>query len=450
MTRLFGTDGVRGAVNEGLTPDIAYHLGRVAAAYFGRTKKRPTFLIGRDTRISGSMLENALAAGICSVGGDVVIAGIVPTPAVAYLVRKYQWDAGVVISASHNKFSDNGIKFFDGQGFKLPDAVEDELEELLRASANDELPRPTGKDVGTVVYNDQLAGEYINFICSTVEGNFSGMKIAYDGANGAAYEVGPAILRRLGAEVITMGVDPNGVNINEECGSTHLEGLQKLVKETGAHVGIANDGDADRCLLVDETGEALDGDQIMLLCALHLKEQHKLRDNMIVATVMSNIGFHKAAKELGMETCCTAVGDRYVLERMKESNYSIGGEQSGHVIFLDYNTTGDGLLTAVQTLAIVRDRNSTLSEMASLMTRYPQLLFNVQVQTKIGWEENVLIKAAIDAGEEELGEEGRILVRASGTEPLIRVMAEGPDQEQLNRICKMIGDCIGNEQGLIE
>ncbi len=323
-------------------------------------------------------------------------------------------------------------------------------EQIPAASANDELPRPTGKDVGTVVYNDQLAGEYINFICSTVEGNFSGMKIAYDGANGAAYEVGPAILRRLGAEVITMGVDPNGVNINEECGSTHLEGLQKLVKETGAHVGIANDGDADRCLLVDETGEALDGDQIMLLCALHLKEQHKLRDNMIVATVMSNIGFHKAAKELGMETCCTAVGDRYVLERMKESNYSIGGEQSGHVIFLDYNTTGDGLLTAVQTLAIVRDRNSTLSEMASLMTRYPQLLLNVQVQTKIGWEENVLIKAAIDAGEEELGEEGRILVRASGTEPLIRVMAEGPDQEQLNRICKMIGDCIGNEQGLIE
>lgn len=450
MTRLFGTDGVRGVVNESLTPNLAYHLGRVAAAYFGKTKERPVFLIGRDTRISGSMLESALAAGICSVGGDVIIAGVIPTPAVAYLVRKHQWDAGVVISASHNKYPDNGIKFFDGQGFKLPDAVEDELEDLLHASASDELPRPTGDKVGTISYRHDLAEEYVDFVCSTVKGSFEGMKIVYDGANGAAYEVGPKILNRLGATVISTATTPDGVNINENCGSTHLENLQQLVRLHGADVGIANDGDADRCLLVDEFGEALDGDQIMLLCALHLKEQGRLKEDMIVATVMSNIGFHKAAKEMGMQTYCAAVGDRYVLEKMREGNYSIGGEQSGHVIFLDYNSTGDGLLTAVQTLAIVHERKSTLSQMAALMTRYPQLLLNVRVATKVGWEDNAIIQVAIDEACRELGDNGRVLVRASGTEPLIRVMAEGPDQRQLESLCQMIADAVAQEQGLAE
>lgn len=450
MARLFGTDGVRGVVNEFLTPELAYHLGRAAAAHFGESKERPVFLIGRDTRISGAMLESALAAGICSVGGDVVIAGVIPTPGVAYLVRKHGWDAGVVISASHNKFPDNGIKFFDSKGFKLPDAVEDELEVLCRKSGENELPRPVAEHVGRIHWDSSLAHEYARFVQSTVDVSLEGLRVVYDGANGAASMVGPEVLRGLGAEVIAINVDPDGVNINENAGSTHLEGLQVRVVAEGAQVGIANDGDADRCLLVDETGTALDGDQIMLLCARHLKEQGKLKDDMIVGTVMSNIGFHKAAHELGMRTFATAVGDRYVLEKMREEGYSIGGEQSGHVIFLDYNSTGDGLLTAVQMLSIMKETGKPLSELAGIMTKYPQLLINVRVLTKTGWEENPLIQAEISEASRELGENGRVLVRPSGTEPLIRVMAEGPDQAQLERLCQTIADCIGREQGLAE
>lgn len=450
MARLFGTDGVRGVVNEVLTPELAYHLGRAAAAYFGREKERPVFLIGRDTRISGHMLESALAAGICSVGGDVILAGVIPTPGVAHLVKKHNWDAGVVISASHNKFPDNGIKFFDCEGFKLPDEVEDELEVLCLKSGDNELPRPTGADVGRITYVDTLHHEYADFVVSTVKGNLEGLTLVYDGANGAAFEVGPEVLQKLGATVIPLHIEPNGVNINENCGSTHLESLQEAVRFHKADAGIANDGDADRCLLVDENGVALDGDQIMLLCALHLKQQGKLKQDMIVGTVMSNIGFHKAAKELGMQTCATAVGDRYVLEKMRQEGYSIGGEQSGHVIFLDYNSTGDGLLTAVQTLSIMKEEQAKLSELSQLMTRYPQTLLNVRVVTKTGWEENPLIAACISEAVRELGDEGRVLVRPSGTEPLIRVMAEGPDQEQLDRLCRMIADCIGREQGLAE
>lgn len=450
MARLFGTDGVRGVVNEFLTPELAYHLGRAAAAYFGARKKRPVFLIGRDTRISGAMLESALAAGICSVGGDVVIAGVIPTPGVAYLVKQHGWDAGVVISASHNKFPDNGIKFFDNQGFKLPDAVEDELEELCRQSGENELNRPTGADIGRIEYNSELAHEYARFVESTVAASLEGLTIVYDGANGAASAVGPEVLRALGVNVIPINVDPDGVNINENAGSTHMEGLREAVKKYGADAGIANDGDADRCLFTDENGNDLDGDQIMLLCARHLKEQGRLAKNMIVGTVMSNIGFHKAAHELGMETCQTAVGDRYVLERMRAEGYSIGGEQSGHVIFLDYNSTGDGLLTAVQMLSIMKQSGKKLSELAGIMTKYPQLLVNVRVVTKTGWEENPLIQAEISEATRELGEEGRILVRASGTEPLIRVMAEGSNQEQLERLCRTIADCIAREQGQSE
>ena len=446
MSRLFGTDGVRGLVNEFLTPELAYHLGRAAASYFGQSVDRPTFLIGRDTRISGGMLENALASGICAVGGDVIILGEAPTPAIAYLVRQKQCTAGVVISASHNPYPDNGIKFFDGNGFKLPDAVEDEIEKLCTASADDGLPRPTKGDIGQIFYHQDWVEEYVNFVVSTSD-TLTGLKVVYDGAHGAASYVGPKILRQLGAEVVAINVTPNGTNINDNAGSTHLEGLQEAVLREGAQVGIANDGDADRCLMVDEKGQVLDGDQIMLLCGLHLKEQGKLKENMIVGTVMSNIGFHKAAKELGMQTCSTAVGDRYVLEKMLAEGYSIGGEQSGHVIFLDYNSTGDGLLTAVQTLSIMKEKGKSLSELAGLMTKYPQLLVNVRVLTKAGWETNVAIQDVIREAEEELGSNGRILVRPSGTEPLIRVMAEGPDQEQLNDLCHRIGDIIRIEQG---
>ena len=446
MSRLFGTDGVRGLVNEFLTPELAYHLGRAAASYFGQSIERPVFLIGRDTRISGGMLESALASGICAVGGDVIILGEAPTPAIAYLVRQKECTAGVVISASHNPYPDNGIKFFDGNGFKLPDAVEDEIEELCKSSADDCLPRPTKGDIGTIQYHQEWVQEYVDFVVST-SASLEGLKVVYDGAHGAASYVGPTILRQLGAEVIAINVEPNGTNINDNAGSTHLEGLQAAVLREGAHVGIANDGDADRCLMVDEKGQVLDGDQIMLLCGLHLQEQGKLKDNMIVGTVMSNIGFHKAAEELGMKTCSTAVGDRYVLEKMLAEGYSIGGEQSGHVIFLDYNSTGDGLLTAVQTLSIMKEKGKSLSELAGLMTKYPQLLVNVRVLTKAGWETNIAIQDAIREAEEELGSNGRILVRPSGTEPLIRVMAEGPDQEQLDELCHRIGDVIRIEQG---
>ena len=446
MSRLFGTDGVRGLVNEFLTPELAYHLGRAAASYFGQSIERPVFLIGRDTRISGGMLESALASGICAVGGDVIVLGEAPTPAIAYLVRQKECTAGVVISASHNPYPDNGIKFFDGNGFKLPDAVEDEIEELCKSSADDCLPRPTKGDIGTIQYHQEWVQEYVNFVVST-SASLEGLKVVYDGAHGAASYVGPTILRQLGAEVIAINVEPNGTNINDNAGSTHLEGLQAAVLREGAHVGIANDGDADRCLMVDEKGQVLDGDQIMLLCGLHLQEQGKLKDNMIVGTVMSNIGFHKAAEELGMKTCSTAVGDRYVLEKMLAEGYSIGGEQSGHVIFLDYNSTGDGLLTAVQTLSIMKEKGKSLSELAGLMTKYPQLLVNVRVLTKAGWETNTAIQDAIREAEEELGSNGRILVRPSGTEPLIRVMAEGPDQEQLDELCHRIGDVIRIEQG---
>ena len=446
MSRLFGTDGVRGLVNEFLTPELAYHLGRAAASYFGQSVDRPTFLIGRDTRISGGMLENALASGICAVGGDVIILGEAPTPAIAYLVRQKGCTAGVVISASHNPYPDNGIKFFDGNGFKLPDAVEDEIEKLCTASADDCLPRPTKGDIGQIFYHQDWVEEYVNFVVSTSD-MLTGLKVVYDGAHGAASYVGPKILRQVGAEVVAINVTPTGTNINDNAGSTHLEGLQEAVLREGAQVGIANDGDADRCLMVDEKGQVLDGDQIMLLCGLHLKEQGKLKENMIVGTVMSNIGFHKAAKELGMQTCSTAVGDRYVLEKMLAEGYSIGGEQSGHVIFLDYNSTGDGLLTAVQTLSIMKEKGKSLSELAGLMTKYPQLLVNVRVLTKAGWETNTAIQDVIREAEEELGANGRILVRPSGTEPLIRVMAEGPEQEQLDELCHRIGHVIRIEQG---
>ncbi len=446
MSRLFGTDGVRGLVNEFLTPELAYHLGRAAASYFGQSVDRPTFLIGCDTRISGGMLENALASGICAVGGDVIILGEAPTPAIAYLVRQKGCTAGVVISASHNPYPDNGIKFFDGNGFKLPDAVEDEIEKLCIASADDCLPRPTKGDIGQIFYHQDWVEEYVNFVVSTSD-MLTGLKVVYDGAHGAASYVGPKILRQLGAEVVAINVTPTGTNINDNAGSTHLEGLQEAVLREGAQVGIANDGDADRCLMVDEKGQVLDGDQIMLLCGLHLKEQGKLKENMIVGTVMSNIGFHKAAKELGMQTCSTAVGDRYVLEKMLAEGYSIGGEQSGHVIFLDYNSTGDGLLTAVQTLSIMKEKGKSLSELAGLMTKYPQLLVNVRVLTKAGWETNTAIQDVIREAEEELGANGRILVRPSGTEPLIRVMAEGPEQEQLDELCHRIGHVIRIEQG---
>ena len=449
MARLFGTDGVRGEANVSLMPEMAYRLGRAAALYFGEEKKkRTTILIGRDTRISGQMYEAALAAGICSAGGVAVIIGIIPTPAIAYLVRKLKATAGIVISASHNPFQDNGIKFFGGDGYKLPDAVEDELEAIVhRLEKGDDMDRPTGKKIGRVEYRDDLLNQYVDFLCTTCEEHFDGMKIVLDCANGAAYEAMPMVLRRLGADLKVIHALPNGVNINDGCGSTHLESLQKAVLENHADFGIAHDGDADRCLCVDEKGQLIDGDHILVMCAMEMMKEGRLKNNTVVTTVMANIGFHQALKKAGIKAEITKVGDRYVLENMLANGHCIGGEQSGHIIFTEHSTTGDGLLTALQVLASLKRSGRKASELTSLMTTYPQLLVNVKVASKEGWEDNQAIKEAIASGEKELGENGRILVRPSGTEQLIRVMAEGPDQEQLESICNAIAAVIKKEQG---
>ena len=449
MARLFGTDGVRGEANSVLTPEMAYRLGRAATIYFGKkSEEQPLILIGRDTRLSGEMFEAALTAGICSAGGRAMLAGVIPTPAIAYLARRHKAKAGIVISASHNPFHDNGIKFFGGDGYKLPDAVEDELEAIVRQlESEDNYARPTGDRIGHIEYRTDLLNQYIEFVMGTCPERFDGMKVVLDCANGAAYEVMPRILRELGAKVKVIHALPNGVNINDSCGSTHLESLQKAVLENGADFGIAHDGDADRCLCVDEKGQIIDGDHILVICAQDMMRKGTLPYNTVVSTVMANIGFHKAIKKAGGRVEITQVGDRYVLENMLKNGYKIGGEQSGHIIFSEYSTTGDGPITALQVLASVKRSGHKASELTKLMTTYPQLLVNVRVATKEGWEENEAIKAAIEAGSQELGSDGRILVRPSGTEPLIRVMAEGPEQEQLEAICHRIADVVKKEQG---
>ena len=449
MARLFGTDGVRGEANVTLLPEMAYRLGRAATIYFGKeSEEQPLIIIGRDTRISGEMFESALTAGICSAGGRAMLAGIIPTPAIAYLARKHKAKAGIVISASHNPFHDNGIKFFGGDGYKLPDSVEDELEAIVhQLETDDNYPRPTAEHIGHIEYRTELLNQYMEFVISTCKERFEGVKVVLDCANGAAYEAMPKILRHLGATVKVIHALPNGTNINDGCGSTHLESLQKAVLENGADFGIAHDGDADRCLCVDEKGQIIDGDHILVMCAMDMMKDGKLPYNTVVTTVMANIGFHQAIKKAGGRAEITKVGDRYVLENMLKNGYKIGGEQSGHIIFTDFSTTGDGLITALQVLSSLKRSGRKASDLTALMTTYPQLLVNVKVATKEGWETNEAIKKAIAAGDEELGENGRILVRPSGTEPLIRVMAEGPDQEQLDRICHAIADTVKKEQG---
>ena len=428
---------------------MAYRLGRAATLYFGReSDEQPLILIGRDTRISGEMFASALTAGICSAGGRAMLAGVIPTPAIAYLARRHKAKAGIVISASHNPFHDNGIKFFGGDGYKLPDAVEDELEAIVhQLEQDDNLARPSGDKIGHIEYRTDLLNQYIEFVLSTCKERFDGMSVVLDCANGAAYEVMPRVLRELGAKVKVIHALPNGVNINDHCGSTHLESLQRAVLENHADFGIAHDGDADRCLCVDEKGQVIDGDHILVMCAQDMIKKGTLPYNTVVTTVMANIGFHKAIKAAGGRAEVTQVGDRYVLENMLKNGYKIGGEQSGHIIFTDFSTTGDGPITALQVLSSLKRSGRKASDLTNLMTTYPQLLVNVKVATKDGWEENEAIKAAIAAGEQELGTDGRILVRPSGTEPLIRVMAEGPDQAQLDTICHRIADVVKKEQG---
>jgi len=444
MARLFGTDGVRGVANGALNPELAYKLGRAAALYFGRETQKPKLIIGRDTRLSGTMLESALAAGICSAGGNAHLLGVIPTPAVSFLTEKLAANAGVVISASHNPFEDNGIKFFSRTGHKLPDAVEDEIASIV-AQPIDYTSTLTGSSLGRVIVEHDKAELYINHIVACADYRLNGLKIVMDCANGANSEVAPAILRLLGAQVIPIFHEPNGININNGCGSTHLEALQKKVVEVGANVGVANDGDADRCLVVDENGVALDGDQIMLICALDLMQKQMLKDNVLVTTVMSNVGLAKAMKEHGGKCVKTSVGDRYVLEEMVKHGYKLGGEQSGHIIFGDFAKTGDGMLTAVKLLGSIVHHNKTLSQLGALMQKFPQILVNVRVKDKSGWEENQAIKAVVEHYKQELGENGQILVRASGTEPLIRIMAEGPEQGQLETIAEKIAEIVRKE-----
>ena len=447
MGKFFGTDGVRGIANKDLTPELAFKLGWAATTYFGRDHEKPVIVIGRDTRISGLMLEAALSAGICSAGGQAIVLGIVPTPAVAYLASKLKAQAGVVISASHNPYPDNGIKFFAGNGYKLSDAVENELEELVLVHKED-MERPVGDKVGTIAFHHDLLKQYIDYLVSTTTVDFKGLKMVVDCAHGASYEVAPVVYKRLGAEVIVINNKPTGININDNCGSTHMEELQAAVVQHKAHFGIAHDGDADRCLAVDEHGALIDGDQMMVICALDLIGQNKLKDNTLVATVMSNIGLYQAIKKAGGTVEVAAVGDRYVLEAMLEKSFMLGGEQSGHVIFAEHSTTGDGVLTALQVIAALKKSGKNMSELAAVMKRYPQLLVNVRVTSKDGWEENEAITHAIAQGESELGENGRILVRPSGTEQLIRVMAEGPDMNKLERIVNNIAHIVKTEQGI--
>lgn len=446
MARLFGTDGVRGVANVELTPELAFKLGRAAASYFGRETTTPKIIIGRDTRLSGTMLEAALAAGICSAGGNAHLLGVMPTPAVSFLTPEVKANAGVVISASHNPFEDNGIKFFSKTGHKLPDAVEDEIAELVSLPVECS-KNPRGSSVGQVIVEEGLDKLYIDHVIAAAPCKLNGLKVVMDCSNGANSVIAPVILRSLGVEVVTIFNQPNGININNGCGSTHLEALQAKVVEVGADVGIANDGDADRCLVVDEKGEALDGDQMMLICALELMKKKQLKDNVLVTTVMSNVGLHQAMKKYGGSCVKTAVGDRYVLEEMLKNGYSLGGEQSGHIIFSRFAKTGDGILTAVQLLGALVQNNKRLSEMGAMMTKYPQILLNVRVADKHGWEEKESIKNIIKKYQEELGDNGQILVRASGTEPLIRIMAEGPQQERLEEIASAIAEVVNSELG---
>lgn len=458
MTKLFGTDGVRGVANQKLTPELAYALGRYGGYILleGCLAKRPRVLVGRDTRISGQMLEAALTAGLASVGADVLQVGVIPTPGVAYLTKAWQVDAGVMISASHNPVADNGIKFFSKEGFKLHDDVEDEIETLLNGKARDGklslwskdgLPRPTGKDVGTVKIRDDGIDAYVNFLKSTVGTDLSGLKIVVDCAHGAAYQVTPRVLRELGATVFSCCDQPNGLNINVACGSTHPESVAEVVKQYGADVGFAHDGDADRVIAIDDQGEIIDGDYIMVICGLHMLEEGRLAGNRIAVTVYSNLGVRAALKAAGGDVVVTANGDRYVLEAMQTQGLNLGGEQSGHIIFLDHNTTGDGVLSSLQLLSVMQKKGQPLSILAQQLKKYPQVLRNVPVAKKHGWEENESIQKAICIAEEHLGDNGRIFVRASGTEPLIRVMAEGPLGDVVEEAVAVVARAIEVELG---
>ena len=447
MGRLFGTDGVRGVANKDLTCELAMKLGRAAAAVLtNKSTRHPRVIIGKDTRLSSDMLENAMAAGLCSVGASVVLLGVVPTPAVAYLVEKYKADAGIIISASHNSYEYNGIKIFSGDGFKLPDDLEERIESLILGEAP--LPAaPADSDLGTVETAPNALRDYIDHVKSTVHFSLDGLEIALDCANGSSAMTAETLFTELGAKVHMLANEPNGVNINDGCGSTHMESLIEYVKTHRVDAGIAFDGDADRCLAVDENGEPVDGDFIMAICGLDMKSRGKLNKNCIVGTIMTNLGFIKFCEANGIHFEATKVGDRYVLEEMLLENYSFGGEQSGHVIFRDFATTGDGQLTAAQLLSIMKRREAKLSSMTTVMERYPQTMKNIRVspEGKLAFYTDPKVKQAIDAATKTLAGNGRVIVRPSGTEPLLRVMVEGQDLALIEKIAEDISEVIKEE-----
>ena len=444
MGRLFGTDGVRGIANKELTPELAFNLGKAGTFVLSRESKRPTIIIGKDTRVSGDMLENALTAGILAVGGNVIKAGVIPTPAVAFLTRYYKADAGIVISASHNTFEYNGIKFFNSEGFKLDDLIEEKIEDIIISSI-DVNSHITGDLIGKCLEAEESAAElYAEHLIQTADFRLDGKKVVLDCANGASYQVARRVYERLGAEVVTIGDSPNGVNINDGCGSTHPEKLQERVVKEGAFMGLAFDGDADRLIVSDEKGRVLDGDKTIAICAKMLKSEGRLAGNKVTATVMSNIGFHKAMEAEGISVDVTGVGDRYVLERMLETGCVIGGEQSGHIIFLEHTTTGDGILSSLQFVKAVLASGKPASELADEITIYPQVLVNARINNdyKKTYAKDTEVAEAIRLAEEKMAGSGRVLIRPSGTEPLVRVMLEGSDTEQIKELAEELAALI--------
>lgn len=446
MPRLFGTDGVRGVAGGSLSCQLAFDLGRAGAHVLTDSAHKSRVLIGQDTRISGQMLSSALAAGVCSVGAEAIMVGVMPTPGIAFLIKQYDADAGIVISASHNPMEYNGIKFFDNNGYKLADSTEDEIEAYIREGCRN-VPSVTGDKVGHITYKSLSEDDYIEHLNRVTKVDLSGMNIAIDSANGAVSHIAPMLFNSLGANIVSIYDQPNGTNINKGCGSTYMDSIAKIVKDTNATVGFAFDGDADRCLAVDEDGNFVDGDKLMLICAIDMKQRGMLNHDTLVVTVMSNLGLTIAAKQNNIRLESTKVGDRYVLERMRSGGYNIGGEQSGHIIFSDGNTTGDGLLTALSILSIIKRTGNSLKELATCMKVMPQVLLNVHVSEgkKHIWKENVEIMRAIAIMEEKYGDAGRLLVRESGTEPLIRVMLEGEEKSQIQEDAEKLAKIISQE-----
>jgi phosphoglucosamine mutase len=449
MKKLFGTDGVRGVANQDpMTSEMALRIGRAAAHVFRDSARRHRIVIGKDTRLSGYMIESALTSGLCSMGIDVLLVGPVPTPGIAFLTRSLRADAGVVISASHNPYEDNGIKFFGRDGFKLPDDVEKKMEDLIYSGAIDSV-RPTASEIGKAFRIDDAIGRYNEFVKSSIPRglDLSGLRVVVDSANGAAYKIGPRVLTELGAEVLSLYDQPNGMNINQGCGSLHPEVVSRAVVANRAHIGVAFDGDADRMILCDEKGDIIDGDAVMAICALRMMKEGRLKQNTLVATVMSNLGLERAIGQAGGKLVRAAVGDRYVMEKMLSGGYNLGGEQSGHVIFLDHNTTGDGIITALQVLTIMKQTGEPLSKLASCMKTYPQVLVNVKVRQRCDLTTIPEVAQRMADIEKKLHGTGRLLVRYSGTEPKVRVMIEGEDQGEIKKLADDLAGIIREKLG---